>query len=109
MSENDLFDQLFSTKNDNKEEKQNLLNNLFSMQINPLSQSKSSEKKKKKREEDDVHEYIKLAERSNEKAKKSVQNWKDERTMTAEQMRQKKQFEKVTAQFDRTKKSVASS
>jgi hypothetical protein len=44
-----------------------------------------------------------LAEKSSEKVKKSVQHMKEEQTMTREQIKQKRQFEKITNKFAKTK------
>jgi hypothetical protein len=54
---------------------------------------------KKKKKEEDVHEYVRLAEKTNDKAKKSLQKWKEEQTMTSDQIRHKRNFEKMAAQI----------
>jgi hypothetical protein len=89
MSEKELFDQLFNSGPDasaRKEEPKDLLSNLLAVQ---MAKPPQPEKRKKKEE---VHEYIRLAEKSSEKAKHSVQKWKEEQTMTPEQIRQKRNF-----------------
>ena len=58
---------------------------------------------KKKKKEEEVHELVRLAEKSNDKTTKSVKKWKEEQTMTTEQVRQKRNFEKITAQFEKAR------
>jgi hypothetical protein len=99
MSEKDLFDQLFNTNPSpvkvREDEGKDLLAGLIA--------ASAAVAPKKKKKEEEVHELVRLAERSSDKTKKSVQKWKEEQTMTPEQMRQKRNFEKITAQFEKAR------
>lgn len=92
MSEKELFDQLFNNGDapPRREDPKDLLSSIFAVQLPKPAQSVQRKKK------EEVHEYIRLAETSSDKTKKSVQKWKEEQTMTPEQIRQKRNFEKVT-------------
>lgn len=106
MADDYLYNELFnahpSPRIEKKESNSDLLNNLFSV---PTKKSHPVEEKKKKQQP--VHEYVRLAEKGNEKVKKSVQRMKEEQTMTPEQIRQKRQFEKITTKFAKAKTEVA--
>jgi hypothetical protein len=103
MSEKELYDQLFNShaspvKASKEEAGKDLLSGLFA--------TAAALQPKKKKKEEDVHEYVRLAEKTSDKAKKSVQKWKEEQTMTPDQIRHKRSFEKMAVQIEQTKKSA---
>ena len=75
MSKESILDQLFklTSPKEQKKEPNDYLNSIFDMQMT-LPVSSQPEKKKKK--DDDVHDYVKLAEKGNQKVKKGVEKWK---------------------------------
>ena len=99
MSEKELFDQLFNTNPSPAKVKEDEGKDLLA----GLIAASAALPPKKKKKEEEVHELVRLAEKSSDKTKKSVQKWKKEQTMTPEQLRQKRNFEKITAQFEKAK------